>query len=106
MPADQIVINLTGAAFGFRRSSSSRLGGRPVKLQLKGLTLTHQSPSLPLNAAIEHYCTFYQLLQPVPDFRDQLIPHVFSRHCRASAGVVAAGQPSPGPFCGGDWYPE
>ena len=36
-----------------------------VKLKLKGQHAHSTLPELPLNAAIEHYCTFYQLLQPV-----------------------------------------
>ena len=52
--------------------------GRAVKLKLIGRHVHQTPPVLPFNAAVEHYCAFYQLLQPVPPAKDQLIPHLFS----------------------------
>jgi hypothetical protein len=105
VPSDQIVINLTGAASGITQIVvKPSKPGRPVRLKLKGRHVHQTKPELPLDAGIDHFCAFYQLLQPVPDFKDQLIPHRVAGPTIASAGF--SGQPSPGPFCPGDWYPE
>jgi hypothetical protein len=103
IPADQIVINLTGAESRFTQIViKPALPNRPVRLKLKGLHAHNTPPELGLNEPIHHFCAFYQLLSPVPSAKDQLIPH------RISGPTIAAltGQPSPGPFCAGDWYPE
>ena len=102
VPADRIVIHLTGAT----KSESQIIvrpvsPGRAVKLKLIGRHVHQTPPVLPVNAAVEHYCAFYQLLQPVPAAKDQLIPHLFSGPLITS---TAGGQPSPGPLCPPDWF--
>jgi hypothetical protein len=103
VPSDQIVINLTGSAFGYTQIIlKPAASGRPVRLKIRGRH-THQTPAdLPIGSAIRDYCAFYELLQPVPSANDQLIPHLVS----APAIAAGSGQPSPGPYCGGEWFPE
>ena len=102
VPADRIVIHLTGATETKVNPIIIRpvTPGRPVKLKLIGRHVHQTPPVLPVNAAVEHYCAFYQLLQPIPQAKDQLIPYLFSGPPAASAG----GQPSPGALCPPDWF--
>lgn len=103
VPSDRIVIHLTGATKTTTNPIIIRpvSQGRPVKLKLIGRHVHQTPPVLPVNAAVEHYCAFYQLLQPVPPARDQLIPHLFTGPPVAS---TTSGQPSPGPYCPPDWF--
>ena len=97
VPADRIVIHLTGATKSESQIIVRPVGpGRAVKLKLIGRHVHQTPPVLPVNAAVEHYCAFYQLLQPVPAAKDQSIPHLFSGPPITS--TAAGGQPSPGPL--------
>jgi hypothetical protein len=100
IPKPQIVIKLT--------ESTGRVStivvqpeapGQPVKLKMIGLHDEMTPPSIPLGMPVQHFCGFYELLQPVPT--DQMLPY-FAGNPTLSA-AYRAGQPSPGPLCPGDF---
>jgi hypothetical protein len=104
VPNDRVVMQLTSAASGITRIVvGPRNPGQPVQLKLHGLHSSSTSTTLPVGAPITDYCSFYQLLQPVPPQTEWLIPHFAGTTTAPAAGV---GLPSPGVYCPGMWGPE
>lgn len=104
VPSSRVVMQLTGADSGITRIAVEPRPGRPVQLKLIGLHTGNTGATLPLGSPISHYCAFYQLLDPIPQSTDWLIPHFAGNPKLPPAN--AAGQPSPGPYCPGQWGPE
>jgi hypothetical protein len=103
VPSDRIVMNLSGAKSGITRIVVTPVAsGQPVQLKLMGRHVHGTPGALPLDAPISHFCAFYDLLQPRPAAADQLIPY-FSGNPQVGA-ANRLGQPSPGPYCPGDWF--
>jgi hypothetical protein len=104
VPSNQIVINLTGAASTVTQIVIQPTeAGRAVRLKMKGRHAEQTPPVLPIGEPVHHYCAFYQLLDPIPAHNLQLIPQLFSGPIASS---TLGGQPSPGAYCPGEWYPE
>lgn len=100
VPSNQVVINLSGPPG--RIVVVPIAPGQPVTLRLMARHAPQTSSALPFNGPVEHFCAFYQLLQPVPDASQQLIPY-FVGNPKVPA-AASAGQPSPGPFCPANWF--
>jgi hypothetical protein len=97
VPNDQVVMHLTGHPTVTRIVVRPRQPGAPVLLRLMG---RHKGGALPTGAVLHEHCAFYQLLQPIPDQKDWLIPH----HVESVVATGSIGRPSPGLFCPGDWF--
>lgn len=104
VPSNRVVMQLTGADSNITRIVVEPRLGRPVQMKLIGLHTANTGTSLALGAPISHYCAFYQLLDPIPASTEWLIPHFAGNPKVPPAN--AAGQPSPGPYCPGQWGPE
>lgn len=109
VPSNRVVMQLTrrlepGADPGITQIVVEPRPGRPVQLKLIGLHDPNAASSVGLGDPISHYCAFYQLLDPVPSANEWLIPHFLGNPKVPPAN--AAGQPSPGPYCPGQWGPE
>ena len=101
VPSDRVVMHLSGAASGVTRIVvTPPAPGQPVVLRLNGQHSAQTPAELALGEPVTDFCAFYQLLQPVPPEPDWLIPHFMGDASIPSGGV----QPSPGPFCPGDWF--
>ena len=99
VPAGEIEILLSGAAIGFTRLVIQPQGNK-VELTLRGL---HASSGQPMpNMPLHDFCTFYQLLQPMPLPTDFLLPHYIPAQKPPGSGPYA--MPSPGFFCDGNWF--
>ena len=102
LPARQVELLLSGAT-----SKTTRIvvapesPGRPVILKVIGKHTEHTGEPLPIGSEIRDYCAFYQLLQPIPPSTDWLLPTYLGNSAPAGTGK---GQPSPGPFCPGDFF--
>lgn len=109
VPSNRIVMNLSEATSKVTRIVVEPLNpGQGVKLRLLGRH-THATPvDLQVGAPVMDFCPFYQLLEPVPDPQDWLIPHYLGRQGgpATQGGLATGGQPQPGPFCPSNWGPE
>lgn len=76
--------------------------GRPVQLKLIGRHSHATPPALKVGEPVKHFCAFYALLERTPPITEaeQLLPYVYQISARNRDNV---GQPSPGPYCPGDW---
>ena len=99
VPGPTVEIQISGATSGFTKLVIQPQGNR-VELTLRGLH--DMASSIPGNGSpLKDFCTFYQLLQPMPAEKDFLTPHYIEA---ANATVQAGGKPTPGFFCSGDWF--
>lgn len=101
VPDDKIEIVFTGSKYGFRRVVIAPQGNQPVRLRLRGLHAMGSAATLANGDELKDFCSFYALLQPRPKSADWLRLHYIAP---ASTMASNSGQPSPGFFCGGDWF--
>lgn len=99
VPSDRVVMLLDGP-HPTKKVVITSNPGRPVRLRLLGRHAKSTGGTLPVGAGIEHYCAFYQLMQPIPAPAEWLLPY----YVGSATPANAAGQPSPGLFCPGDWF--
>ncbi len=101
VPGNEVEILLSNATSGYTRFVVKPSASYPaaVRLTLKGLHAMSTSGSLTGGQPLNDFCSFYELLQPVPNVADWLVPHYV-----ALPATTAGGQPSPGFFCPGDWF--
>jgi hypothetical protein len=102
VPRNRVVMQLTGSKI--TRIVVEPRPDRPVQLKLIGLHTKNGGSGVALGAPISHYCAFYQLLDPIPPVAEWLIPHFAGNPTLPPD--KAEGQPSPGPYCPGQWGPE
>lgn len=113
LPGGNLEITLTDATSGFTKLVLKPQGNK-VELRLTGL---HKMglPDLEDGDELTDFCTFYQLLQPMPAPQDRLkvfyMKTPLSPPSPPSASTAPAptnaltyGQPSPGIYCIGDWF--
>jgi hypothetical protein len=112
LPGGNLEITLSNATNGFTKLVIKPQGNK-VELQLTGLH-KHGAPDLYDGDPLTDFCTFYQLLEPMPAPADFLVPHFMKAPALASTApstnaattnaLTGAGQPSPGLYCFGDWF--
>jgi hypothetical protein len=99
VPGSTVELQITGATSGLTKLVLKPQGNRVV-LILRGRHDTtipgHQAP-------LKDFCTFYQLLQPMPDPKDFLTP-VYIEAASTTPPPPGSPKPSPGFFCSGDWF--
>lgn len=107
LPGGNLEITLSNAKSGFTKLVIKPQGNK-VELQLTGL---HDmgAPDLDDGDPLTDFCAFYQLLHPMPDATDFLVPHFVKAPSVSSTApntnaFTAGGQPSPGLFCVPDWF--
>lgn len=94
-------IVLTGATSGFTKLVIKPQGNR-VELTVTGL---HDMTPIPASGApLKDFCTFYQLMQPMPPAKEWLTPYYIAATVAPGQNVPVSGSPSPGFFCPGDWF--
>lgn len=102
VPGTEIEMLLSDATSGYERIVIKPQGNL-VRLTLKGLHSMSAQPSLANGAPLTDFCTFYQLMQPVPKAKDFLVPHYLASTTAGQTGPGGAA-PSPGFFCMGDGF--
>jgi hypothetical protein len=97
---DTLTINLPGARAGVTKIRVKPSQGRPIHLVLMGKHAQGTPDSINPNDPIDHFCVFYQLMDPIPPKSTWLIPYF--------AGVVGGVGPNangtPGAYCPGDAF--
>jgi hypothetical protein len=106
LPGGNLEITLSNATSGFTKLVIKPQGNK-VELQLTGLHAMG-APDLNDGDPLRDFCAFYQLLQPMPDAKDFLVPHFMKATLAASTApntnALPYGKPSPGIFCVPDWF--
>jgi hypothetical protein len=99
--ATQIVINLVDGTGQQKLVVTPKDSRNTVGLILAGRH-AHQMP-IHVGDSLEHFCTFYQLIEPAqrPGPTERLMPYFLGNG--ASSTIPIAEQPTPGFFCPGDW---
>ena len=101
VPNDRVVILLAGAKSQVTRIVvTPRNPGEPVQLKVMGRHAQQTPASLPIGSPVDDFCSFYQLLQPVPPQTEWLMPFYLG-----DPGKPGQGQGNPGPFCPPTFYP-
>jgi len=99
VPGSTVELQITGATSGLTKLVLKPQGNRVV-LVLRGRHDTsipgHQAP-------LKDFCTFYQLLQPMPDPNDFLTPF-YIEATPLTLPPPGSQKPSPGFFCPGEWF--
>jgi hypothetical protein len=99
VPGPTVELQVTGATSGLTKLVLKPQGNRVV-LILRG----RHNMSVPGDQApLKDFCSFYQLLQPMPDPKDFLTP-VYIAATPATPPPPGSQKPSPGFFCNGDWF--
>jgi hypothetical protein len=99
VPGPTVELQVTGATSGLTKLVLQPQGNRVV-LFLRG----RHNMSVPGDQApLKDFCTFYQLLQPMPDPKDFLTP-TYIAATPATPPPPGTQKPSPGFFCSGDWF--
>ena len=99
LPGSTVELQVTGATSGLTKLVLKPQGNRVV-LKLAG---THDMTVPGDRAPLKDFCAFYQLLQPMPDPKDFLLP-IYIAAAPATPLPPGSQQPSPGFFCNGDWF--
>jgi hypothetical protein len=98
-----ITLTLTNAKSGLTKLELKPLiPGDPVVLQLEGRHDMTDPPPQP-GDKLKHFCAFYQLMQPVPEYAKQYMPYLLASGVVGSTGATG-GNPSPGYYCPGDGF--
>ena len=98
LPDGNIELVLTDAASGFTKLVIKPQGNK-VEFTLRGLHA--MGGMLGDGEPLKDFCTFYQLLQPMPPATKFLVPYYIKATMPPGSGY---GAPSPGFFCNGDWF--
>jgi hypothetical protein len=101
VPRDRIELLLAGAKSGITRIIiTPPSANEPVVLSLMGRHAQETPASLPIGSPVEDFCSYYQLLQPVPPQSEWLMPFYIG-----PPGGAGPGAGNPGPFCPPSWFP-
>jgi hypothetical protein len=107
LPDADVVLKLSGAPSGTPASITIRPSGGKVSLVLMGGHPSTAPPSIPVGARIDHFCAFYQLMDPVPAPGDWLYPHFAGLNPGTQVQTGSGSGPSsanPGFYCPGDSF--
>ena len=99
VPGSTIELQISNATSGLTKLVLQPQGNR-VELILRG---KHDSTVPGDHEPLRDFCTFYQLMQPMPDPKDFLLP-IFVAVPPLPTPPPGSPKPSPGFFCSGDWF--
>ena len=98
---DSVTLTFTGARTGLTRLVvRPQVAGDPVVLQLEGMHDMSSTQPIQVGGKIDHFCAFYQLMQPVPPVSKQYLPYLIGE----IGATGSTGSGSPGYYCPGDSF--
>jgi hypothetical protein len=100
---NEITINMPGAHAGVTKVRVRSSMNRPIHLVLMGKHALGTPTTINQGDPIDHFCSFYQLMNPVPPMSTWLIPR-FGGVVGATGATGATGSGTPGAFCPGDGF--
>jgi hypothetical protein len=101
---DSITLTFTGARSGLTKLVIKPLtAGEPVVLQLEGKHDMTSTTPIDVGGKIDHFCAFYQLMQPTPPLNKQYLPYLVGV-LGPSGATSGGGSGSPGYYCPGDSF--
>lgn len=105
LPGPDVVLNLAGAASGVSKIRIRPTTGNKVNVMLMGGHPSSAPAHIPVGARIDHFCSFYLLMDPVPDPAQWLYPHFAGLNAGTplASGSTQA-QANPGFYCPGDMF--